>query len=118
MDFNSILGKEFLEDTEVMEKRAEHVITNIKGYIETTYNIDNNTLNIVSTHQLNVSMIVDFLIKELNKERKEQNLDEIKLDEQQFGYCCCFLFKIDSNNVFSYLGMLKPNIDNFEYNLI
>ena len=118
MDFNSILGNKYLEDAEIMQKRAENIITYIKGFVETTYNIDNNTLNIVSTHQLNVSMIVEFLIKELNKERKEQNLDEIKLNEQEFGYCCCFLFKTDNNNIFSYLGMLKPNIDNFEYNLI
>ena len=119
MDFSSILGKEAFEDGETMKKRAENVITNIKGYIETTYNMDTNTLNIISTHQLNVSMIVEFLIKELNKERKENNLDEIKLNEQGFGYCCCFLFKINKNNEFSYVGMLKPNVfESFEYNII
>ena len=119
MDFSSILGKEAFEDGETMKKRAENVITNIKGYIETTYNMDTNTLNIISTHQLNVSMIVEFLIRELNKERKESNLDEIKLNEQGFGYCCCFLFKINKNNEFSYVGMLKPNVfESFEYNII
>ena len=119
MDFSSILGDEALEDPEIMKKRAEAVITNIQGYIESSYNIDNNTLNIVSTHQLNVSMIVEYLINELNKERKEKNIDEIKLEEQAFGYCCCFLFKYDCDNNFSYLGMLNPNpFDSFEYKLV
>jgi broad specificity phosphatase PhoE len=119
MDFSSILGDEALEDPEIMKKRAETVITNIQGYIESSYNIDNNTLNIVSTHQLNVSMIVKYLINELNKERKEKNIDEIKLEEQAFGYCCCFLFKYDCDNNFSYLGMLNPNpFDSFEYKLV
>ena len=119
MDFSSILGKEELEDGETMKKRAETVITNIKGYIESTYNNDNNTLSIVSTHQLNVSMIVEYLIKELNKERKENNLEEIKINDQGFGYCYCFIFKFDNENKFSYLGMLKPNpFENFEYKLI
>ena len=71
MDFSSILGKESFEDAENMKKRAENVITNIKGYIESTYEQDCNTLSIVATHQLNVSMIVEFLIKEINKERNE-----------------------------------------------
>ena len=119
MDFSSILGKEALEDAETMKKRAENVITNIKGFIETTFTKDNNTLSIVATHQLNVSMIVEFLINEINKERTEKNLDKIQLNEQSFGYCCCFIFKIDDNNEFSYLGLLNPNIfDSFEYNLI
>ena len=119
MDFSSILGKESFEDAENMKKRAENVITNIKGYIESTYEQDCNTLSIVATHQLNVSMIVEFLIKEINKERKEKNMDEINLTDQSFGYCCSYIFKIDENNEFSYIGMLNPNIfDSFEYNLI
>ena len=70
------------------------------------------------THQLNVSMIVEFLINELNKERKENKKEEIKLEDQSFGYCCCYLFKIDHNNEFSYLGLLNPNpFDSFEYKL-
>jgi broad specificity phosphatase PhoE len=119
MDFSSILGKEPLEDPEIMQKRAENVITNIKGYIESTYEQDCNTLSIVATHQLNVSMIVEFLIKEINKERKEKNMDVINLTDQSFGYCCSYIFKIDENNEFSYIGLLNPNVfDSFEYNLI
>ena len=118
LDFSSILGKESFEDGEVMKKRAQTVITNIKGYVESSFTKDNNTLNIVSTHQLNVSMIVDYLISELNKQRKEQGVEEIKINDQSFGYCYCFLFKIDQNNEFSYLGLLKPNAFNyFEDNL-
>jgi hypothetical protein len=113
-----MLGKESFEDGEVMKKRAQTVITNIKGYVESSFTKDNNTLNIVSTHQLNVSMIVDYLISELNKQRKEQGVEEIKINDQSFGYCYCFLFKIDQNNEFSYLGLLKPNAFNyFEDNL-
>ena len=119
LDFSSMLGKESFESGEIMKKRAQIVITNIKGYVESTFTKDNNTLNIVSTHQLNVSMIVDYLISELNKQRKEQGVDEIKINDQSFGYCYCFLFKIDQNNEFSYLGMLKPKAFNcFEDNLI
>lgn len=118
LDFSSMLGKESFEDGEVMKKRAQTVITNIKGYVESSFTKDNNTLNIVSTHQLNVSMIVDYLISELNKQRKEQGVEEIKINDQSFGYCYCFLFKIDQNNEFSYLGLLKPNAFNcFEDNL-
>ena len=119
MDFSSILGKEALEDAEIMQKRAENVINNIKGYIESNCINDNNTLNIVATHQLNVSMIVEYLLKELNNELKKNNLEEIKLTDQKFGYCCCYLFKFDNENKFSYIGMLSPNpFDNFEYKLI
>ena len=119
MDFSSILGKEAFEDGETMKKRAENVITNIKGFTQTTYNNDSNTLNIIATHQLNVSMIVDFLINELNKERKENDQEEIILKDQGFGYCCCYIFKTDNNNEFSYLGQLTPNVfDSFEYKLI
>ena len=119
MDFSSILGKEALEDAEIMQKRAENVINNIKGYIESNCINDNNTLNIVATHQLNVSMIVEYLVKELNNELKKNNLEEIKLIDQKFGYCCCYLFKFDNENNFSYIGMLSPNpFDNFEYKLI
>jgi broad specificity phosphatase PhoE len=119
MDFSSILGKEPLEDPEIMQKRAENVITNIKGFIESTYEQDCNTMSIVATHQLNVSMIVEFLIKEINKERKEKNMDVINLTDQSFGYCCSYIFKIDENNEFSYIGLLNPNVfDSFEYNLI
>ena len=119
MDFSSILGKESFEDGETMKKRAENVITNIKGFPQTTYNNESNSLNIVATHQLNVSMIVDFLINELNKERKENDQEEIILKDQGFGYCCCYLFKTDNNNEFSYLGQLTPNVfDSFEYKLI
>ena len=119
MDFSSLLGKEDFEDGETMKKRAENVINNIKGFIETSLDKDNNTLNIVATHQLNVSMIFEFLINEINKERKENNKEEIKLNQQNFGYCCCYLFKIDYNNEFSYLGLLNPNpFDSFEYKLM
>jgi len=119
LDFTSMLGKEPFEGGEIMKKRAENVITNIKGFVESTFTKDNNTLNIVSTHQLNVSMIVEYLISEINKTRKEQGVEEIKINDPSFGYCYCFLFKIDQNNDFSYLGMLKPNAFNcFEDNLI
>jgi len=119
LDFTSMLGKKPFEGGEIMKKRAETVITNIKGFVESTFTKDNNTLNIVSTHQLNVSMIVEYLISELNKTRKEQGAEEIKINDPCFGYCYCFLFKIDQNNDFSYLGMLKPNAFNcFEDNLI
>jgi len=119
LDFSSMLGKESLESGEIMKKRAETVITNIKGFAESTFTKDNNTLNIVATHQLNVSMIVDYLISELNKQKKEEGVEEIKITDPTFGYCYCFLFKIDQNNNFSYLGLLKPNEFNcFEDNLI
>ena len=119
LDFKSILEEEEFGDWEKMKKRAETVITYIKGFIESNYNKDNNTLNIVATHQLNVSMIVEFLIKEINKKRKEKNLEEINLEEKSFGYCCSFIFNTDQNNEFSYIGMINPNIfDSFEFNII
>ena len=118
LDFSSILGDQALEDGEMMKKRAENVITNIKGFIETTYDNGNNTLSIVSTHQLNVSMIVEFLINELNKENEKNGLEKIKLINQNFSYCCCYIFKIDENEKFSYLGLMKPepNIFNSKLN--
>lgn len=118
-DFSSILGKNGLEDGEEMEKRAENVITNIKGFIETTYTFENNTISIVSTHQLNVSMIVAFLIKQINKSNKENGIEEIILKDQHFGYCDSYCFKINGDEEFSYLGLIKPKIDqDFEYELI
>ena len=119
LDFSSMLGKEYYEDLNVLKKRCENVITNIKNFEESTFEKDNNTLNIVTTHQLNVSNMVEFLISELNKQRKDKGIEEIKISDQSFPYCCCFLFKTDENNEFSYLGMLKPNVfENFEYDLI
>ena len=93
-----------------MKKRAENVITNINEFSRTSYNEGENTLNIVSTHQLNVAMIVEFLIQELNKELKEKGLDEIKIVDQSFGYCYCFLFKYDEKNEFSFIRSFEPNI--------
>ena len=117
LDFSSILGKEMLEDGEKMKQRAQNVINNIKNFSQTSYNQGENTLNIISTHQLNVSMIVEYLIDELNKEKNEQEKIEIK--DQAFGYCCCYLFKFDENDEFSFIGLLKPDIyDCFQYNLI
>ena len=117
LDFSSILGKEMLEDGEKMKQRAQNVINNIKNFSQTSYNQGENTLNIISTHQLNVSMIVEYLIDELNKEKNEQEKIEIK--DQAFGYCCCYLFKFDENDEFSFVGLLKPDIyDCFQYNLI
>ena len=118
LDFSSILGKEVLEDGEIMKKRAENVITNINEFSRTSYNEGENTLNIVSTHQLNVAMIVEFLIQELNKELKEKGLDEIKIVDQSFGYCHCYLFKFDENDEFSYVGLIKPDIYGcFQHNI-
>ena len=106
-----------LEDGEKMKQRAQNVINNIKNFSQTSYNQGENTLNIISTHQLNVSMIVEYLIDELNKEKNEQEKIEIK--DQAFGYCCCYLFKFDENDEFSFIGLLKPDIyDCFQYNLI
>ena len=117
LDFSSILGKEMLEDGEKMKQRAQNVINNIKNFSQTSYNQGENTLNIISTHQLNVSMIVEYLIDELNKEKNEKEKIEIK--DQAFGYCCCYLFKFDENDEFSFIGLLKPDIyDCFQYNLI
>ena len=110
LDFSSILGKEAFEDGEIMKKRAENVITNINEFSRTSYNQGENTLNIVSTHQLNVAMIVAFLIQELNKELKEKGLNEIHIIDQSFGYCHCYLFKFDENDEFSYVGLIKPDI--------
>jgi broad specificity phosphatase PhoE len=110
LDFSSILGKEAFEDGEIMKKRAENVITNINEFSRTSYNQGENTLNIVSTHQLNVAMIVEFLIQELNKELKEKGLNEIHIIDQSFGYCHCYLFKFDENDEFSYVGLIKPDI--------
>ena len=109
LDFNSILGKNGYEDGETMKKRAENVITNIKGFSLTSYNKGENTLNIVATHKLNVSMIVEFLIKEINKENKDKE-KEIKIVDQSFGYCHCYLFKFDENNNFKFVGMFNPDI--------
>ena len=118
LDFSSILGKEVLEDGEIMKKRAENVITNINEFSRTSYNEGENTLNIISTHQLNVAMIVEFLIQELNKELKEKGLDEIKIVDQSFGYCHCYLFKFDENDEFSYVGLIKPDIYGcFQHNI-
>ena len=117
LDFSSILGKEMLEDGEKMKQRAQNVINNIKNFSQTSYNQGENTLNIISTHQLNVSMIVEYLIDELNKEKNEQ--EKIEIQDQAFGYCCCYLFKFDENDEFSFIGLLKPDIyDCFQYNLI
>ena len=117
LDFSSILGKEMLEDGEKMKQRAQNVINNIKNFSQTSYNQGENTLNIISTHQFNVSMIVEYLIDELNKEKNEKEKIEIK--DQAFGYCCCYLFKFDENDEFSFIGLLKPDIyDCFQYNLI
>ena len=118
LDFSSILGKEVLEDGEIMKKRAENVITNINEFSRTSYNEGENTLNIISTHQLNVAMIVEFLIQELNKELKEKGLDEIKIVDQSFGYCHCYLFRFDENDEFSYVGLIKPDIYGcFQHNI-
>ena len=86
LDFSSMLGKEYYEDLNVMKKRCENVITNIKNFEESTFEKDNNTLNIVTTHQLNVSNMVEFLISELNKQRKDKGIEEIKISDQSFPY--------------------------------
>ena len=110
LDFTSILGKDALEDGETMKKRAQNVITNINSFSRTSYNQGENTLNIVATHQLNVAMIIEFLFDELNKEYKNKGLDEIKIIDQSFGYCHCYLFKYDENEQFSFVGLFKPGI--------
>ena len=119
LDFSSILGKKSFEDGETMKKRAENVINNIREFSKTGYNQGENTLNIISTHQLNVAMIVEYLIQELNKKLKEKGLNEIKIVDQSFGYCHCYLFKYDENDEFSFVGLFKPDIYGcFQHNTI
>ena len=65
MDFSSILGKEEFEDIDSIRKRSENIISNIKQFVKTSYKSDENTLSVVSTHQLNANMMVDFLIMKL-----------------------------------------------------
>ena len=106
MDFSSILGKEEFEDIDSIRKRSENIISSIKQFIKTSYKSDENTLNIVSTHQLIANMMVDFLINEINN-KLENNKTKIILKDKSFEYCN------------SYIGMLKPlSFDCFDYNLL
>ena len=62
MDFTSILGKEEFEDIDSIRKRSENIISNIKQFVKTSYKSNENTLSIITTHQLNANIMLDFLI--------------------------------------------------------
>ena len=62
MDFSSILGKEEFEDIDSIRKRSENIISNIKQFVKTSYKSNENTLSIITTHQLNANIMLDFLI--------------------------------------------------------
>ena len=116
-DFDSILigPPEELKD---VKKRSDNVINNIKDFSKKNFNKDNNTLNIVSSHQLNISMIVGYLIKELNKDIKNKGGKEIQMEKQSFGYNHCFLFKYDENDNFKFVGLFTPEVyECFEFNI-
>ena len=116
-DFDSILigPPEELKD---VKKRSDNVINNIKDFSKKNFNKGNNTLNIVSSHQLNISMIVGYLIKELNKEIKNKGGKEIQMEKQSFGYNHCFLFKYDENDNFKFVGLFTPDVyECFEFNI-
>lgn len=110
LDYKSILMDVEFESFESRKKRAENVINYINEFTKNRLNQGENTLNIIATHRFNFYMIVEFLMKELNKKLKEKGLKQINTEDISFGYCHCYMFKYDENNELSFVGMFKPDI--------
>ena len=112
LEFTSMLGKDEFESYNDRIKRAQNVITNICRFSKTSFNKGENNLNIIATHRFNFYMIVEFLMKQLNKQLKEKGLKEINIKDNDisFGYCHCYMFKYNETDEISFIGLFKPDI--------
>ena len=84
------------------------VMDNLYNYINTK-NINNgNSLNIISTHQDGLNIMLTKFISILN----DNNNNKINFDfeKQQYFFCHSYCFKITKEKIINYLGLLKPNI--------